>query len=61
MGLKLHVTKGDKIMVGDDCIITINQLGTRPQLEFVAPADVKIVQIHSDPSKQFKNRNKQNQ
>lgn len=59
MGLKLHVVKGDKVMVGDDCIITINSLGSRPQLEFEAPPDVKIVHVHSDPKQQWKNRRKE--
>ena len=59
MGLKLLVTKGDKIMVGDNCIITVNALGARPQLQFDAPADVKIVQIHADPKNQWKNKKKE--
>ena len=59
MGLKLHVVKGDKILIGDDCILTVNHLGARPQLEFEAPPDVKIVHIHADPKKQWKNRRKE--
>lgn len=59
MGLKLHVVKGDKILVGDDCIITVNSLGSRPQLELDAPPDVKIIHIHKDPKDQWKNRRKE--
>ena len=58
MGLKLHVEKGDKILMGDDTIITVMSLGSRPQLHFDAPPDVKIIHVHSDPDKQFKNRKK---
>ena len=55
MGLKLHVTAGDRVLVGDDCIITVNSLGRRPQLQFDAPPDVKIVHLHVDPKDQWKN------
>jgi sRNA-binding carbon storage regulator CsrA len=55
-GLKLMVEKGDKILLGDDTIITVMALGSRPQLHFDAPPDVKIIHVHSDPDKQFKNR-----
>lgn len=57
-GLKLMVSKGDKILMGDDTIITVMSLGSRPQLHFDAPPDVKIIHVHSDPDKQFKNRKK---
>lgn len=57
-GLKLMVSKGDKILMGDDTIITVMSLGSRPQLHFDAPPDVKIIQVHSDPDRQFKNRKK---
>ena len=52
------VDKGDKILLGDDTIITVMSLGSRPQLHFDAPPDVKIINVHSDPDKQFKNRKK---
>ena len=61
MGLKLHVCKGDKILLGDDTIITVMSLGRRPQLHFDAPRDVSIKHIHSDPELQFKNRKKREQ
>ena len=49
MGLKLHVVKGDKILVGDDCIITVNSLGSRPQLELDAPPDGRPVVAQLGP------------
>ena len=58
MALKLLVSKGDKILMGDDTIITVMSLGRRPQLHFDAPKDVKIIHVHSDPERQFKNRKK---
>lgn len=60
-GLKLMLSKGDKVLLGDDTIITVLSLGSRPQLHFDAPRDVKIIQIHSDPDKQFKNRKRREQ
>ena len=60
-GLKLMVSKGDKILMGDDTVITVMSLGKRPQLHFDAPRDVRIIQIHSDPELQFKNRKRKEQ
>ena len=56
MGLKLMVEKGDKILMGDDTIITVMSLGKRPQLHIDAPKEVKLIHIKSDPEKQFLNR-----
>ena len=58
MGLKLMVEKGDKILIGDDTIITVMSLGKRPQLHIDAPPEVKLLHIKSDPDKQFLNRKK---
>ena len=58
MGLKLMVEKGDKILIGDDTVITVMSLGRRPQLHINAPPDVKLTHIKSDPEKQFLNRKK---
>jgi len=58
MGLKLMVEKGDKILVGDDMIITVMALGTRPQLHLDAPQEVKLIHVKADPEKQFLNRKK---
>lgn len=58
MGLKLMVEKGDKILMGDDTVITVMSLGKRPQLHIDAPPDVKLLHIKSDPDKQFLNRKK---
>ena len=56
MPLKLMLEKGDKVMVGDECIVTVLSSGGRPQLEFAAPQDVKIIHIKADSTKQFMNR-----
>ena len=58
MGLKLMLEKGDKILVGDDTVITVMALGRRPQIHVDAPADVKLMHIKADPEKQFLNRKK---
>ena len=58
MGLKLMVEKGDKILMGDDTVITVMSLGKRPQLHIDAPPEVKLLHIKSDPDKQFLNRKK---
>ena len=58
MGLKLMVQKGDKILMGDDTVITVMSLGKRPQLHIDAPPEVKLIHIKSDPDKQFLNRKK---
>ena len=58
MGLKLMVEKGDKILIGDDTVISVMSLGKRPQLHIDAPPDVKLLHIKSDPDKQFLNRKK---
>ena len=56
MPLKLMLELGDKVLVGDDCIVEVVGLGRRPQLSFAAPSDVKIVHVKADSSKQFLNR-----
>ena len=56
MGLKLMLEKGDKILLGDDTVITVLALGSRPQVDINAPPEVKLIHIKSDPDKQFLNR-----
>jgi len=56
MGLKLMLEKGDKILIGDDTIITVMALGKRPQVHIDAPQEVKLRHIKADPDKQFLNR-----
>ena len=56
MGLKLMLEKGDKILLGDDTVITVLALGSRPQVQIDAPQEVKLIHIKSDPDKQFLNR-----
>ena len=61
MGLKLTITKGDKIIVGDNVVIDILTTSDKQsQLEFHAPKEVVINAIFLDSSKQFKNANKGN-
>ena len=56
MGLKLMLEKGDKVLVGDDTIITVMGLGKRPQIHIDAPGEIKLLHIKADPEKQFLNR-----
>jgi sRNA-binding carbon storage regulator CsrA len=56
MGLKLMLEKGDKVLIGDDTIITVMALGSRPQIHIDAPREVKLIHIKADPEKQFLNR-----
>lgn len=58
MGLKLMLEKGDKVLIGDDTIITVMGLGKRPQIHIDAPSEVKLRHIKADPEKQFLNRKK---
>ena len=61
MGLKLMLEKGDKVLVGDDIIVTVMALGKRPQVHIDAPQEVKLVHIKADPDKQFLNRKRREQ
>ena len=61
MGLKLMLSPGDKILMGDDTIISVLTTGKRPQIQIDAPPEVKLRHIKSDPDKMFLNRrNKEN-
>ena len=61
MGLKLMLEPGDKILMGDDTIISVLTTGRRPQIQIDAPPEVKLRHIKSDPDKMFLNRrNKEN-
>ena len=61
MGLKLMLERGDKILMGDDIIVTVMALGKRPQVHIDAPQEVKLVHIKADPDKQFLNRKRREQ
>lgn len=61
MGLKLMLEKQDKILIGDDIIVTVMGLGKRPQVHIDAPQEVKLVHIKADPEKQFLNRKRREQ
>ena len=56
MGLKLMLEKGDKVLIGEDTIITVMALGSRPQIHIDAPQEEKLIHIKADPDKQFLNR-----
>ena len=60
-GLKVMVERGDKILMGDDTIITVMSLGKRPQLHIDAPRSTKLIHIKADPDKQFLNRKRKEQ
>ena len=61
MGLKLMLEKGDKVLIGDDTILTVMGLGKRPQVHIDAPRSTKIIHIKADPDKQFLNRKRREQ
>ena len=56
--LKLMLEPGDKILMGDDTIISVLTTGKRPQIQIDAPQEVKLRHIKSDPDKMFLNRKK---
>ena len=58
MGLKLRVSKGDRIVLSDGVQITVNSIAKVAELEFTAPEEIKIHTIFKDPEKQFKNLRK---
>ena len=58
MGLKLMLDKGDKILIGDDIIVSVLSTGRRPQLQIDAPHEVKLKHIKLDPDRMFLNRKK---
>ena len=58
MGLKLMLETGDKILMGDETIISVLTTGRRPQIQIDAPPEVKLRHIKSDPDKMFLNRKK---
>ena len=61
LGLKLMTETGDKVLIGDDIIISVLTTGKRPQIQIDAPMEVKLRHIKSDPDKMFLNRrNKEN-
>jgi len=52
--LKLTVSRGDKILIGEDIILEVKTLSEKQtQLAFSAPLSVKIRTIFKDLEKQF--------
>ena len=60
MGLKLMTETGDKVLIGDDIIISVLTTGKRPQIQIDAPSSIKLRHIKSDPDKMFLNRKRNN-
>ncbi len=59
MGLKLTVSRKDKVLLSNGVVIDILSTSDRQvTLEFHAPKDVVINAVFEDSSKQFKNLNK---
>jgi len=56
MGLKLTVSRGDKIITSNGIVIDVRTNSDKQVvLEFHAPIEIKIHAIFKDSSKQFKN------
>jgi sRNA-binding carbon storage regulator CsrA len=58
MPLKLMMEQSDKVLIGEDCILEVLRTGSKVQISLNAPPDVKIIHLHTDPEKQWKNRRK---
>lgn len=59
--LKLMVEQDDKILVGDDIMITVLHTGKRSQLAIDAPREVKLTHVKSDYERMFMNRKRKEQ
>jgi len=59
--LKLMVEQDDKVLIGDDIMLTILSTGGRPQLAIDAPREVKLVHVKSDIDRMFLNRKRKEQ
>jgi sRNA-binding carbon storage regulator CsrA len=46
----------DKILIGDEIMITVLHNGKRPQLAIDAPKDLKIILVKDDYERMFLNR-----
>jgi sRNA-binding carbon storage regulator CsrA len=54
--LKLVIARNDRILLGDDVMITVLHTGGRPQLAIDAPQDVRIRHVKEDYESMFRNR-----
>lgn len=59
--LKLMVESGDKVLIGDDIMLTVLHTGGRPQLAIDAPKSVKLVHVKEDIDRMFLNRKRREQ
>jgi len=57
--LKLTVSNGDKILIGDNILLEIETCSNKQtRIAFNAPKEIKIHTIFKDSSKQFPNNSK---
>jgi sRNA-binding carbon storage regulator CsrA len=59
--LKLMVEKDDRVLIGDDIMLTVLHTGGRPQLAIDAPKSVKLTHVKSDIDRMFLNRKRKEQ
>ena len=59
--LKLMVSTNDKILIGEDIMLTVLHTGSRPQLAIDAPREVKLVHVKEDIDRMFLNRKRREQ
>ena len=59
--LKLMVEQDDKVLIGDDIMLTVLSTGGRPQLAIDAPRDVKLIHVKADYERMFMNRKRKEQ
>jgi sRNA-binding carbon storage regulator CsrA len=59
--LKLMVEQDDKVLIGDDIMLTVMSTGGRPQLAIDAPREVKLIHIKADIDRMFLNRKRKEQ
>lgn len=59
MGLKLYVSRGDKILIGNEVVgEVLTHNSDKVRIEWHAPRDIEIHTVFKDSSKQFKNAKK---
>lgn len=59
--LKLMVDKDDKVLIGEDIMLTVLHTGGRPQLAIDAPKAVKLTHVKADIDRMFLNRKRREQ
>ena len=59
--LKLMVEANDRVLIGDDIMLTVLHTGGRPQLASDAPKEVRLLHIKEDIERMFLNRKRREQ